>query len=71
MTNADQRSYFERRAAQELTAAEQAASPHAAHLHRELAGHYLELARGGKASPEEAPGPGEPGILSNGFRIVG
>ncbi len=46
------RSYFARRAAEELVAAEKASSPQAAKAHRELALHYSTMIEEG-AVPEK------------------
>ena len=61
--------YFQRRAEQERTAAEQAGDERAAQSHRELAERYDEMA---KQEPGEIRGDDQPqsGIMPKDFRIV-
>jgi hypothetical protein len=47
--NGDDRSYFKKRAEEELKAADTANDPRAASAHSELAGWYLDLAHNGDA----------------------
>jgi len=66
----DQRSksYFERRAEQERTAAEHATSERSARPHREMADRYRKLATDYDVRPEPSDRTG--GILSSDFRLI-
>lgn len=62
--------YFERRAGEEQTAAEQAADERAAQSHRELSEHYRDLARGAGQLRGDGAEPPEAGIVAREFRIL-
>ena len=62
--------YFERRSAEERTAAEQASDERAAQSHRELAEHYRNVANGSEQLPAEDEGDSEAESLPKEFRIV-
>ena len=70
VTDADTRDYFERRAQEEIAAAEHAADLRAAQSHRELANRYRDLAQAGRAPRDEGAEESEPRIVSSEFRIV-
>jgi len=70
VTDADARNYFERRAEEERTAAEQAADARAAQSHRELARHYSSLAQASVVQRTDKAQPLEPGTMPSDFRIL-
>jgi hypothetical protein len=69
MQDPDQSEYFDRRAEEERTAAEQAADARAAQSHRELAQRYERRAKG-QADGAEDGETADSGILSKDFRII-
>ena len=69
METGERKEYFEKRAADERLAADQAGDERAAELHRELARRYDELATGPETPPSEVPADLVAGIPSE-FRIL-
>ena len=70
MSDIPEKEYFERRAAEELAAAELADDQRAAQSHRELSDRYRRRADASNRDPSEQPEPRGAGVLPKEFSIV-
>ncbi len=70
MQEPQSKAYFEKRAAEERLAAQQAGDDRAAQLHTELAHRYDDIARGDAAEPTAQDEPPMQGILPGDFTIL-